>query len=86
MRTLHWDGPTALRKVTGRAALTEAETGRIERLGDQLDRTRLTPRRNRPPASARRAARSRSHELPDGHDVTGTQDTGHGTRRHGAME
>lgn len=33
MRELHWDGPTALRKVTGRAALTEAETSRIERLG-----------------------------------------------------
>lgn len=33
MRELHWDGPTALRKVTGRAVLTEAETRRIERLG-----------------------------------------------------
>lgn len=33
MRELQWDGPTALRKVTGRAALTEAETGLIERIG-----------------------------------------------------
>lgn len=33
IRALSWDGPTALRKVTGRAALTEAETSRIERLG-----------------------------------------------------
>lgn len=33
IRDLHWDGPTALRKVTGRAALTDAETGRIDRLG-----------------------------------------------------
>jgi uncharacterized protein (TIGR03083 family) len=32
-RELRWDGPTALRKVTGRAALTEAESSRIERLG-----------------------------------------------------
>jgi uncharacterized protein (TIGR03083 family) len=33
LRDLHGDGPTALRKMTGRAALTEAETGRIDRLG-----------------------------------------------------
>jgi uncharacterized protein (TIGR03083 family) len=30
---LAWDGPTAVRKVTGRAALTTAESSRIERLG-----------------------------------------------------
>jgi uncharacterized protein (TIGR03083 family) len=33
MRELQWDGPTALRKVTGRAALTDVESSRIERLG-----------------------------------------------------
>lgn len=33
LRDLRWDGPTALRKVTGRAALTDAETSRIDRLG-----------------------------------------------------
>ena len=32
-RELHWDGPTALRKVTGRAALTDEESSRIARLG-----------------------------------------------------
>lgn len=33
LRELRWDGPAALRKVTGRAALTEPETSRIEHLG-----------------------------------------------------
>ena len=33
VRELQWDGPTALRKVTGRAELTDAERSRIERLG-----------------------------------------------------
>jgi uncharacterized protein (TIGR03083 family) len=33
IRELHWDGPTALRKVTGRAVLTDAEAGPIDRLG-----------------------------------------------------
>jgi uncharacterized protein (TIGR03083 family) len=33
VRELQWDGPTALRKVTGRAELTDPERSRIERLG-----------------------------------------------------
>jgi len=33
VRELQWDGPTALRKLTGRAALAEPESSRIERLG-----------------------------------------------------
>jgi len=33
MRALDWDGATAVRKVTGRAALTDAESDRLGRLG-----------------------------------------------------
>lgn len=33
LRDLGWDEPNALRKVTGRATLTAAEAGRVERLG-----------------------------------------------------
>ena len=43
VRELGWDGPTFLRKATGRAALDATEAAWVERLGSPVAHARLTP-------------------------------------------